>query len=44
MSVVSFVLTSTRRTASRWSGPVAKGSNLSSVEWQVPGRSGLVEG
>lgn len=41
MSVVSFVFTSTSRTASRWSGPVAKGRSLISVEWQVPGRRGL---
>lgn len=32
MSVVSFELTSTRRTASRWSDPTDKGSSFSSVE------------
>lgn len=41
ISVVSFVLTSTSRTASRWSDPTDNGSSFNSVEWHVPGKSGL---
>lgn len=41
ISVDSFVLISVSRTASRWREPAFRGSNFSSVEWHVPGRSGL---